>query len=129
VRRWSEEVRLLKEEFCQVPILLEFEADQWVEWAKAVPVGTGSMDEASTQGMITYALKQEAMYRDISAHAREAESISKIARRKRRLRVPILDPLVQQLGMEDREDDNDDNMGLREEDNSDIDVNRGVMER
>ncbi|KAJ7789932.1 hypothetical protein B0H14DRAFT_2626628 [Mycena olivaceomarginata] len=99
-----------------------------VERAKAVLVGTGSMDKASAQGMIAYALKQEAMYRDIAVCAQEAESTLKIARRKRWPRVPIVDLLVQRSGTEDREDDNDDNAGLREEDNGDIDAERGVME-
>ncbi|KAJ7767594.1 hypothetical protein B0H14DRAFT_2633027 [Mycena olivaceomarginata] len=125
-RRWNEEVRLLKEEFRQVPISLEFEADRWVERAKAVLVGTGGVDEASAQGMIAYALKQEAMYRDIAARIREAESAPKIARGKKRPRVPIVDPLAQQLGTKEGEDDDDGDMGLREED--DDDVERGVME-
>jgi hypothetical protein len=76
--------------------------------------------------MIVYALKQEAMYRDITMCAREVESTLKIARGKRQPRVLIVDPLVQQSGMEDREDDNDDDTGLREEDNSNIDAERGL---
>ncbi|KAJ7351380.1 hypothetical protein DFH08DRAFT_806100 [Mycena albidolilacea] len=90
----------------------DFRDDQQVEQVKAVPVGTGSTDKASTQGMIAYTLKQEAILRG----------------GKRQPRVPIVDLLVQQSGTEDGEDDNDDNTGLREEDNSDIDAERGVME-
>jgi hypothetical protein len=119
-------VRLLKEEFRRVPISLEFEADWWVERAKAVLMGTGGVDEASAQGMIAYALKQEAMYRDIAARAREAESAPKIARGKKRPRVPIVDPLAQRSGTEEEENDDDGDTGLREED--DDDVERGVME-
>ncbi|KAJ7799812.1 hypothetical protein B0H14DRAFT_3491267 [Mycena olivaceomarginata] len=125
-RRWNEEVRLLKEEFRRVPISLEFEVDRWVEWAKAVLVGTGGVDEASAQGMIAYALKQEAMYRDIAARTREVESAPKIARGKKQPRVPIVDPLAQRSGTEEGENDDNGDTGLREEDDDDIE--RGVME-
>jgi hypothetical protein len=121
-------VRLLKEEFRRVPISLEFEADRWVERAKAVSVGMGNVDEASVQGMIAYALKQEAMYRDIAARARAAESAPKIAKGKKRLRVPIVDPLVQRSGAEEGGDDDDDDGVLREEENDDVDAERGVVE-
>jgi hypothetical protein len=121
-------VRLLKEEFCRVPISLKFEADWWVERAKAVLVGTGDVDEASVQGMIAYALKQEVMYRDIAARARAAESTLKIAKGKKRLRVPIVDPLVQRSGVEEGGDDDNDDGVLREEENDDVNAERGVVE-
>ncbi|KAF8202085.1 hypothetical protein K438DRAFT_1470730, partial [Mycena galopus ATCC 62051] len=57
-RRWSKEVRLLKEEFWRLPISLEFRADLWRDCMRKVPVGTGALDEAYAQGSIVYALKQ-----------------------------------------------------------------------
>ncbi|KAJ7694499.1 hypothetical protein B0H14DRAFT_3530640 [Mycena olivaceomarginata] len=126
-RRWNEEVRLLKEEFHRVPISLEFEADQWVERAKAVLVGTGGVDEASAQGMIAYTLKQEAMYRDIAAPRTRSGRVPQRLRGGRSGRgSPFVDPLAQRSGTEEGENDDDGDTELREED--DDDVERGVME-
>ncbi|KAJ7763267.1 hypothetical protein B0H14DRAFT_2633763 [Mycena olivaceomarginata] len=116
-QRWNEEVRLLKEDFCRVPISLKFEADRWVERAKALSVGTGDVDEASVQGMIACALKQRA----IGEHP-------KIAKGKKQPRVPIVDPLVQRLGVEEGGDDDNDDGVLREEENDGVDAERGVVE-
>ncbi|KAJ7863532.1 hypothetical protein B0H14DRAFT_2574911 [Mycena olivaceomarginata] len=76
-RKWKEEVRLLTEEFRRLPISLEFEADLLQERAKAVPVGSSELQDAYVQGMITYALKQEALFRDIATRARQTETAMK----------------------------------------------------
>ncbi|KAJ7788512.1 hypothetical protein B0H14DRAFT_3504207 [Mycena olivaceomarginata] len=77
-QRWKEEVRLLMEEFRQLPISLEFEADLWRERASAVPVGASELNDAYVQGMVAYALKQEALFRDIAARARQTETAPKV---------------------------------------------------
>jgi hypothetical protein len=102
----------LTEEFRRLPISLEFEADLWQERAKAVPVGSSELQDAYAQGMIAYALKQEALFRDIAARARQTETATKVARGKRGPREAVIDPLAplsQKVGTDAaREEDNDD---------------------
>jgi hypothetical protein len=112
-RRWKEEVRLLTEEFRQLPISLEFEADLWQERASAVQVRVSELDGAYAQGMIAYAQKQEVLFWDIAAWARQTETATKVARGKRGPREVIIDhlaPLSQQVetGEATEEGDNDD---------------------
>ncbi|KAJ7743970.1 hypothetical protein B0H14DRAFT_3514759 [Mycena olivaceomarginata] len=112
-RRWKEEVRLLTEEFRRLPISLEFEADLWRERASAVQ-------------------KQEVLFRDIAAWARQTETATKVARGKRGPREVIIDPLAplsQQVGTgeateEGDNDDDDDGLVAGEE----PDGERGVIE-
>ncbi|KAJ7808144.1 hypothetical protein B0H14DRAFT_3482660 [Mycena olivaceomarginata] len=94
-RRWDEEVRLLKEEFRRLPLSLEFEAAMWAGRADAVRGRVSTLDGAYAQGMIAYALKQEALFSDIAARARTTETAPRVARGKKRPRVGIVDPLAE----------------------------------
>ncbi|KAJ7862019.1 hypothetical protein B0H14DRAFT_3444990 [Mycena olivaceomarginata] len=131
-RRWKEEVWLLMEEFRQLPISLEFEADLWRERASAVPVGASELNDVYAQGMVAYALKQEALFRDIAARARQTETAPKVARGKRGPREVVVDPLAplsQKVGTdaareEGDNDDDDDGLVAGEE----ADGERGVIE-
>ncbi|KAJ7030837.1 hypothetical protein C8F04DRAFT_1186481 [Mycena alexandri] len=108
-RRWEEEVRLLEEEFRRLPISLEFEVVQWEKRVKAVPVG--QIDEAIAQGMIAYGLKQAALFCDVATRAKATEKAPPVARGKKRLREPLVDPLAEATtvgGIEESEDENED---------------------
>ncbi|KAJ7233795.1 hypothetical protein C8J57DRAFT_1249691 [Mycena rebaudengoi] len=59
VRRWREEVRLLKEEFRRVPLSLEYEAEVWK--AHAAVMDLDSMSLPVAQGLIAYAGQQAEM--------------------------------------------------------------------
>ncbi|KAJ7813171.1 hypothetical protein B0H13DRAFT_1568575, partial [Mycena leptocephala] len=59
-RRWNEEVLLLEEEYRQVWISFEHEAQIWDARAKAVPVGVMPVEVA--EGTIAYAVHQAGMY-------------------------------------------------------------------
>jgi hypothetical protein len=86
------------------------------------------------EGMVAYALKQEALFRDIAERARKAETASKVARGKKRPRAPILDPLQDAIGRNkgdeaEEEDDGDDDAVLWEgADDGDGDEEQGVIE-
>ncbi|KAJ7278652.1 hypothetical protein C8J57DRAFT_1502495 [Mycena rebaudengoi] len=82
VRRWREEVRLLKEEFRHVPLLLEYEGAVWQ--ARAGIVDISSMSLAVAQGLIAYAACQEAMYVGLAARARTTEMEPKTMRGRKR---------------------------------------------
>ncbi|KAJ7923563.1 hypothetical protein B0H13DRAFT_1864713 [Mycena leptocephala] len=91
-RRWNEEVRTLKEEFRRLPVSLEFEAEVWDQRLKDVPVGQIDVKEA--QGMVAYASKQAALFRDLAARARNSETAAPVAKGKKHVRAAIVDPLA-----------------------------------
>ncbi|KAJ6467623.1 hypothetical protein C8R47DRAFT_942443, partial [Mycena vitilis] len=62
-RRWTEEVRLLEEEWRRLPVSFAHREQQWVKRAQAVP--TGSIPFAEAQGKVAYAAKQVQLYRDL----------------------------------------------------------------
>ncbi|KAF8121838.1 hypothetical protein K438DRAFT_2004834 [Mycena galopus ATCC 62051] len=76
-RRWTEEVQLLREEFRHLPISFNFEADQWADRAQRVPALAGLLDAETMEGRIAYALKQEALFRNLATGAKEAETAVK----------------------------------------------------
>jgi hypothetical protein len=120
------------EEFRRLPISLEFEADLWRDRASAVPVRTSELNDTYMQGMVAYALKQEALFRDIATRARQTEMAPKVARGKQGPREMVVDPLAplsQKVGTdaareEGDNDDDDDGLVAREE----ADGERGVIE-
>ncbi|KAJ7713311.1 hypothetical protein B0H14DRAFT_3523473 [Mycena olivaceomarginata] len=80
VRRWDEEVRLVKEEVHRVGVTLKYCAVEWEERVRQIPVGAAEWAEweaavegggkwciGHAEGAVAYALKQAAMYRDIAA--------------------------------------------------------------
>ncbi|KAK7030582.1 CxC2 domain-containing protein [Favolaschia claudopus] len=66
-KRWAEEVSLLEEEYRRMLVSFEYEAKQWEQRAKDIPVG--EVDAAFGEGVIAYALKQAAMYRTLGERA------------------------------------------------------------
>ncbi|KAJ7721409.1 hypothetical protein B0H14DRAFT_3520644 [Mycena olivaceomarginata] len=92
-RRWTEEVRLLEEEWRRLPLTYEHRERLWKERAVAVPVT--SIPEAEAEGMIAYALKQAQLYRDLAARAEMTRTEAKLARGKKRATwEPTWDPLI-----------------------------------
>ncbi|KAJ7695247.1 hypothetical protein B0H14DRAFT_3530298 [Mycena olivaceomarginata] len=92
-RRWTEEVRLLEEEWRRLPLTYEHRERLWKERAVAVPVT--SIPEAEAEGMIAYALKQAQLYRDLAARAETTRTEAKLARGKKRATwEPTWDPLI-----------------------------------
>jgi hypothetical protein len=130
-RRWDEEVQLLREEFRRVPITLEWQAKMWERRASEVDVGTGVLEQAYAEGMVAYALKQEALLHDIGERAKRVETAAKVARGKKRPRAPIVDPLQDAMGRNrgdeaEEEDDGDDDAVLwARADDGDGDEERG----
>jgi hypothetical protein len=98
---------------------LEFEAQLWDERLKAVPLR--EIDVLYAQGMIAYASKQAALFRDIAARAIATATAPSVPRGKKRPRAPIVDPLMDlgnvglDLGEEDDEEGLDDDDGDGEE--------------
>ncbi|KAJ7824741.1 hypothetical protein B0H14DRAFT_3088701 [Mycena olivaceomarginata] len=61
-QRWTEEVRLLREEMCQVPITLRAKAQWWLE--RRTPPG---FEGPEAEGAAAYATRQAAMYSELAA--------------------------------------------------------------
>ncbi|KAF7360081.1 hypothetical protein MVEN_00736200 [Mycena venus] len=132
-RRWDEEVRLLREEFRRLPISLEFEADIWARQAKRVPE-MDELDQAYAEGMVAYALKQQAMFLELAARARETETAPRLEKGKKRARAPVVDPLMDAMNTaavpfeeEEGDDDGDGDVALGAEDDGDGD-DYGLLE-
>jgi hypothetical protein len=62
-RRWTEEVRLLKEEMRRIPITLLWKAGWWEERSRVE-----EFEGYHAEGASAYALRQAALFRGISAH-------------------------------------------------------------
>ncbi|KAJ7788725.1 hypothetical protein B0H14DRAFT_2627987 [Mycena olivaceomarginata] len=122
-RRWTEEVRLLEEEWRRLPVTYTHREQLWLQRAVAVP--TGSIPEAVAEGKVAYAAKQAQLYRDLAARAEVTRTEVKLARgKKRQVWVPSWDPVV---SMEDNVGAEADDVGDRE-DNGEEDDERGDIE-
>ncbi|KAJ7017588.1 hypothetical protein C8F04DRAFT_1279172 [Mycena alexandri] len=119
-RRWTEEVRLLEEEWRRLPV--RYAHREWLDRAVAVRVGEVPFEEA--QGMIAYAAKHAQLYRKLAARAEETRTEMKLqSGKKRRVFQPSWDPII---GTEaddggagsggDDDDDEDDERGDIESD-------------
>ncbi|KAJ7024108.1 hypothetical protein C8F04DRAFT_969398 [Mycena alexandri] len=92
-RRWTEEVRLLEEEWRRLPVTYAYRERQWLDRAVAVPVGKIPFEEA--QGMIAYAAKHAQLYKKLAARAEETRTEEKLqSGKKRRVFQPSWDPIV-----------------------------------
>ncbi|KAF8139331.1 hypothetical protein K438DRAFT_1996130 [Mycena galopus ATCC 62051] len=134
-RRWSEEVHLLKEEFWRLPISLEFEADRWAERARAVDAGelVEAYIQGSTysQGASAYAWKQEALFRDLAARARETEKAPKVDRGKKQPRAANIDLVAAAAvgtGMAREEGEEDEDEGMAAGDDREAEEEQGRVE-
>ncbi|KAJ7781682.1 hypothetical protein B0H14DRAFT_2631029 [Mycena olivaceomarginata] len=81
-RRWTEEVRLLEEEWRRLPVTYAHREQLWKDRAVAVPVT--KIPEAVAEGMLAYAMKPAQLYRDLAAQAETARTEAKLARGKKR---------------------------------------------
>ncbi|KAJ7693184.1 hypothetical protein B0H17DRAFT_933273, partial [Mycena rosella] len=63
-RRWTEEVRLLKEEMRRVPLTLRWKATWWLEKERLAPAG---FDEERAEGAAAYATRQAELYTKLAA--------------------------------------------------------------
>ncbi|KAJ7936119.1 hypothetical protein B0H13DRAFT_2226828 [Mycena leptocephala] len=124
-RRWTEEVRLLEEEWRRLPVTYDFRRQLWLQRAAAVPLESITVMEA--EGMVAYALKQADMYRDLAARAEITRTEPLLQRgKKRRLYRTAPDPII---GEEEEpvpifggDDDDDDGLDYEDEDDERGDV-------
>ncbi|KAF7305332.1 CxC2 domain-containing protein [Mycena chlorophos] len=84
VRRWNEEVRILKEEFRRLPVSFEYEAEEWRKRAVAVPLDSVPVGEG--EGMLAYALRQASMYHALALQAEVTRTEERLGRGYRRRR-------------------------------------------
>ncbi|KAJ7727187.1 hypothetical protein B0H16DRAFT_1331643, partial [Mycena metata] len=92
-RQWTEEVRLLEEEWRCLPVTYEHREREWRNRAVAVPVGKLPFEEA--QGLIAYAAKHAQMYWKLAARAEETQTEAKLqSGKKRRVFQPSWDPII-----------------------------------
>ncbi|KAF7367658.1 CxC2 domain-containing protein [Mycena sanguinolenta] len=120
-RRWTEEVRLLEEEWRRLPLTYAHREQLWVQRAVSVPVGSIPLAEA--EGKIAYAAKQAQLYHDLAARAEITRTEPKQARgKKRRVWAPSWDPII---GADGNDDAGDSDEGDKEgEDGDEDDVRR-----
>ncbi|KAJ7081908.1 hypothetical protein C8R43DRAFT_965555 [Mycena crocata] len=120
-RRWTEEVRLLEEEWRRFPVSLCFRENQWRKRAAAVPIG--SIPPAEAEGMLAYAAKQAQLYRDLANRAEVTRTEPRLKRgKKRRVTAPVWDPLIpvpEEQGEEEEADENVDIIGGGDDDEDD----------
>ncbi|KAJ6518038.1 hypothetical protein C8R47DRAFT_960048 [Mycena vitilis] len=92
-RRWTEEVRLLEEEWRRLPVSFGYRRQQWIDRARAVQVG--GVDVEVAEGKIAYALRQADVYRQLAEQAEVTRTEPKLAKgKKRRIAVPSWDPVL-----------------------------------
>ncbi|KAJ7860857.1 hypothetical protein B0H14DRAFT_3445824 [Mycena olivaceomarginata] len=99
IRRWVEEVQLVKEVRC-ISVTLEYRAVEWENRARAVPVseeqrmewegaveGGGRWSFEHAEGVVAYALKQAGMYCDIAGRVTVSMREERRGRGKKRRMV------------------------------------------
>ncbi|KAJ7150418.1 hypothetical protein C8R46DRAFT_1043775 [Mycena filopes] len=83
LRRWTEEKRLLEEEYRRVGVSFEYEAKKWEARARNVPRALAAVDR---EGAVAYARRQAAMFRDLKVRGEKTWTEEKLARGKKRPR-------------------------------------------
>ncbi|KAJ7462644.1 hypothetical protein B0H11DRAFT_1734840 [Mycena galericulata] len=92
-RRWTEEVRLLEEEWRRLPVSYAHRENVWLQRAVRVPLGT--LGTAEAEGMIAYASKQAQMYRNLAARAERIRTEPALKKgQKRKVYQPHWDPIM-----------------------------------
>ncbi|KAJ7235269.1 hypothetical protein C8J57DRAFT_1248615 [Mycena rebaudengoi] len=86
-RCWDKEVWLL-EEYRRLLATLEYEACHWDRCAVAVPIGDIGVQEA--QGAVAYAVRQVAIFRDMSVRATVTWTEEKLGKGWKRARMQLL---------------------------------------
>ncbi|KAF7345205.1 CxC2 domain-containing protein [Mycena sanguinolenta] len=113
-RRWTEEVRLLEEEWRRLPLTYAHRERVWVERAVAVPVGG------------------DLLYRDLAARAELTRTEAKLTRGKKRcVWAPSWDPVIgaeRTEGTESDEEDRDsEEEGEKDDERGDIDSEEELL--
>ncbi|KAJ7188443.1 hypothetical protein C8R46DRAFT_1205599 [Mycena filopes] len=128
-RQWTEEVRLLEEEWRQLPLTYAHQERQWTAHAVAVPVGTISAAEA--EGMVAYAVKQTQLYRQLAVRAEMTRTEEKLKRgRKRRVYQPGWDPIISAedaAGPDDGDDGGSDDGNEEDDERGDIESDEELL--
>ncbi|KAJ7797034.1 hypothetical protein B0H14DRAFT_3093238 [Mycena olivaceomarginata] len=123
-RCWTEEVRLLEEEWRRLPVSYAHCEKLWVDRAVAVPVT--QIPAAEAEGMIAYAMKQAQMYRDLAERAEVTRTEVQLAKgKKRAVWQPSWDPVIGIDGHSGAAEGDDDN---NEADEDGDDDERGDIE-
>ncbi|KAF7288259.1 Glycosyltransferase family 2 protein [Mycena chlorophos] len=84
--RWDEEVLILEEE--QRCVTESFESFVWETRAVAIPIGTLPVEDA--EGLVAYALKRAAVYKNLAARAESTRTKPKLRRGQKRPRYQPL---------------------------------------
>ncbi|KAF7301157.1 CxC2 domain-containing protein [Mycena indigotica] len=97
VRRWNEEVALLREEWRRLPESFAHEERLWPLRGQAVPLGAITLDDA--EGMIAYAVQHVDMYRALAWRAEivRTEPKLKTGMRRKGHHLSVADIVSQQL--------------------------------
>ncbi|KAJ7068434.1 hypothetical protein C8F01DRAFT_1246940 [Mycena amicta] len=126
VRRWDEEVRMLKEEFRRLPVSFKHEEQEWNMRAASVPLGSIPTQEA--EGMIAYALKQASMYRSLGERVEITRSEEKLGRGYRRRRYyPAERGFATELGAAATEEGADGSDSEGEDERGDLDSEEELL--
>ncbi|KAJ7853088.1 hypothetical protein B0H13DRAFT_2359199 [Mycena leptocephala] len=83
-RRWTEELRLVSEEFLRVGVSFDYEAAKWERRAGAIRVGV--IPRAEAEGAVAYAKHHVEIYRNLKARGEKTWTAERLARGKRRAR-------------------------------------------
>jgi hypothetical protein len=123
-RRWTEEVRLLEEEWRRLPVTYAYRERLWINRAVAVPVQGIPFPEA--EGKVAYAAKQSAMYRELAERAEITRTEVKLRRgKKRTVFERTWDPIVP---LDDQQHAAEGEENLDEEDEDDEDDEQGDVD-
>ncbi|KAF7342709.1 CxC2 domain-containing protein [Mycena sanguinolenta] len=116
-RCWTEEVRLLDEEWRRLPLTYAHREQLWVQRTVSVPVG--SIPSAEAEGKIAYPAKQAQLYCDLAARAEITRTEPKQARgKKRRVWAP---------DEGDKEGEDSDEDDARDDERGDIDSEEELL--
>ncbi|KAJ7795036.1 hypothetical protein B0H14DRAFT_2532632 [Mycena olivaceomarginata] len=92
-RRWTEEVRLLEEEWRRLPLTYAHRERLWIQRAVAVPVGQG-LPFPEAEGKVAYATKQAQLFRNLGGRAETTRTEAKLPKgKKRKTYAPTWDPV------------------------------------
>ncbi|KAF7301993.1 CxC2 domain-containing protein [Mycena indigotica] len=115
VRRWSEEVDILKEEWRRLAVSLAYEQKEWEKRAQGIEVSSMSVED--DEGLIAYAVKQADIFKNLQIRAELICSEVKLSKGVRR-HWPA--QFRTEVGMDLSPDDGD---GIIEDDVDDEDGN------
>ncbi|KAF8209815.1 hypothetical protein K438DRAFT_1960048 [Mycena galopus ATCC 62051] len=132
-RRWKEEVRLLEEEWRQLPVSYAHREQLWVDRTVAVPKSKLTVEVAA--GLIAYATKQAQLVRGLAERAEITRTEAKLAKgKKRAVWEPTWDPVISMgdesegaNGGDNDEDENEDGEDDEDDERGDIDSDEELL--